>query len=81
MLIDQIRTLTNQTPDIIERIIYEIQVCACRGTHSWKIACKSHENSKKIVNYFTKEEFTVETLDKGPDDKFFPDSTVITISW
>ena len=81
MLVDQIRIITDQIPDTIERIIYEIQVCACRGVRSWKIACRGHENSKKIVDYFTKEGFAVETLDKGPDDKFFPDSTVITISW
>lgn len=81
MLIDQIRIITDQIPDTIEKIIYEIQAYACNGVRSWQTACKNHETSKKIVDYFTKEGFTVETLDTGPDDKFFPDSTVITISW
>lgn len=76
MLIDQIRTLTNSKPGIIEKIIYQIQVFASIGEHSTVIN-SDEKDTESIVDYFRKEGFTVGTS----DTKFFPDTVTITISW
>ena len=81
MLIDQIQILTNYGPGLIEKIIYQIQVFASMGGHCWKVINSDKENIKKIINCFTKEGFTVETFDYDENDKFFPNTTEITISW
>jgi hypothetical protein len=70
MLIDQIKLLSNTTPGIIEKIIYEIQALAANGWHSWTKSVFSNE--EEIIKYFTDEGFSV---------NWDEDSGVMTIYW
>lgn len=83
MLVDQIRTLTNSKVGLIEKIIYQIQavVSITLGRHYWVVLNSNEEDVKKIVNYFTKEGFTVETEKYDENDEYFSNTTKITISW
>lgn len=78
MLIDQIRTLVNGKAGLIEKIIYELQVAASMHMRLWHVVNIDKANVRKIVDYFTKEGFTVEI---APNDDFFPGAVLITISW
>ena len=66
MLIDQFRVLTNETPDTIERILYEMQALAVKGKQRW---------SGVVFNNFKR--FFIEQGFNVSIDKFH----VLTISW
>ena len=79
MLVDQIRIITDQIPDTIEKIIYEIQALAANGKRSWSKVV--FDNRYEIQKYFTNEGFTViPALSKDKFPKFPPDP-ILTISW
>ena len=69
MLIDQFRVLTNETPDTIERILYEMQALAVKGKQRWSGVVFNNLNN--IKRFFIEQGFNVSV------DKFH----VLTISW
>jgi len=69
MLIDQFRVLTNETPDTIERILYEMQTLAVKGRQHWSGVVFNNINN--IKRFFIEQGFNVSV------DKFH----VLTISW
>lgn len=69
MLIDQFRVLTNETPDTIERILYEMQALAVKGKQHWSGVVFNNLNN--IKRFFIEQGFNVSI------DKFH----VLTISW
>ena len=69
MLINQFKVLTNEIPETIEKILYEMQALAVNGKQHWSGVVFNNINN--IKRFFTEQGFNVSV------DKFH----VLTISW
>lgn len=69
MLIDQFKVLTNEIPETIEKILYEMQALAVNGKQRWSGVVFNNLNN--IKRFFIEQGFNVSV------DKFH----VLTISW